>query len=109
MTLSTGNLFAALPASGPVEEFRPLWEKPGVRVERIVSHGHATPPDEWYDQAADEWVVLLAGAARLVVEGHSDALELRPGDWVLLPAHLRHRVAWTDPERDTIWLAVHAG
>jgi cupin 2 domain-containing protein len=109
MTLSTGNLFAALPVPGPTEEFRPLWDAPGVRVERIVSHGHATPPDEWYDQAADEWVVLLAGAARLVIDGRPAPLELRPGDWVLLPAHLRHRVAWTDPERDTIWLAVHAG
>ncbi|MBN9523742.1 cupin domain-containing protein [bacterium] len=109
MTPPTGNLFAVLPALGPAEEFRPLWEKPGLRVERIVSRGHATPPGEWYDQNADEWVVLLAGAARLTVEGCPEPLELRPGDWVLLPARVRHRVEWTDPDRDTVWLAVHSG
>jgi cupin 2 domain-containing protein len=80
-----------------------------VRVERITSRGHATPPGEWYDQPQDEWVALLAGAARLLVEGEPAARELRPGDWVLLPARLRHRVEWTDPDRDTVWLAVHAG
>jgi cupin 2 domain-containing protein len=106
---ASGNLFAGLPAPGPAEEFRPLWERPGLRVERIVSRGHATPPGEWYDQPHDEWVALLAGAARLRVEGEPAPRELRPGDWVLLPARVRHRVEWTDPDRDTIWLAVHAG
>ncbi len=109
MTQPTGNLFATLPPPGPAEEFRMLWEKPGLRVERIVSRGHTTPPGEWYDQGADEWVVLLAGAARLLVEGRPGPLELCPGDWVLLPARLRHRVEWTDPDRDTVWLAVHSG
>lgn len=109
MTVAAGNLFAALPPPGPAEAVVALWERPGLRVERIVSRGHATPPGGWYDQPADEWVVLLAGAARLEIEGRADALELRPGDWVLLPAHVRHRVAGTDPDRDTVWLAVHAG
>lgn len=108
MSLSTGNLFAGLPtAPGPAEEFDPLWRAPGLTVERIVSRGHATPPGEWYDQDADEWVVLLSGAARLRIEGQAEPLEMQPGHWVLLPARLRHRVEWTDPERDTVWLAVH--
>ena len=104
-----GNLFVGLPAAGSGEQFCPLWERPGVRVERIVSRGHTTPPGEWYDQPADEWVVVLAGAARLAVEGQPGEIDLSAGDWVLLPARLRHRVAWTDPNRDTVWLAVHAG
>jgi GNAT superfamily N-acetyltransferase len=77
----------------------------GTRVERIVSRGHASPLGLWYDQDEDEWVMLVAGAARLEIEG-SGEVELQPGSWIDLPRHRRHRVAWTDPERDTIWLAV---
>jgi cupin 2 domain-containing protein len=103
-----GNLFAAAPASLPEELVEALWRTPHVRVERIVSRGHASPPGFWYDQDADEWVVLLSGAARLLVEGEAAPRELRPGDYVLLPAHRRHRVEWTDPACDTVWLAVFA-
>jgi cupin 2 domain-containing protein len=103
-----GNLFAPVPAELPQELLEVLWRGPGCRVERIVSRGHVTPEWEWYDQEADEWVVLLSGSARLRLEGREDLLEMGPGDWVLLPAHLRHRVEWTDPVRDCVWLAVHA-
>jgi cupin 2 domain-containing protein len=82
-----------------------LLARPGVRVERIVSHGEASPPGFWYDQAEDEWVLLVAGAARLEIEGEGE-FGLAPGDHFLLPAHCRHRVAWTDPDRPTVWLAL---
>lgn len=109
MSPAIGNLLAALPTAPPdAEQFEALWQSAAVRVERIVSWGHATPTGEWFDQAADEWVVLLTGAARLRVDGRSDLLEMKPGDWVLLPARLRHRVEWTDPAGPTVWLAVHA-
>ena len=75
--------------------------------ERIVSHGHATPPGKWYDQPRDEWVVLLSGAARLRFEGDDDTVELGPGDAILIPAHLRHRVEWTTPDEESVWLALH--
>lgn len=75
--------------------------------ERIVSHGHATPPGKWYDQPRDEWVVLLSGAARLRFEGDDDALQMGPGDAILIPAHRRHRVDWTTPECESVWLALH--
>lgn len=75
--------------------------------ERIVSHGHATPPGKWYDQPRDEWVVLLTGAARLRFEGDDDVVELGPGDAMLIPAHCRHRVEWTTPDRESVWLALH--
>jgi len=108
MTPETGNLFAALPPSPPpAERLDVLWRSPAVRVERIVSWGHATAPGAWYDQPADEWVALLSGAARLRIEGRDAILELRPGDWVLLPAGVRHRVEWTDPATPSVWLAVH--
>jgi cupin 2 domain-containing protein len=83
-----------------------LHEADGVRVERIVSRGHVSPAGFWYDQTQDEWVVLLAGAAELsFADGRR--VRLAPGDHVHLPAHERHRVEWTDPAQETVWLAVH--
>lgn len=99
------NLFAQLPPPGHDEAFEPLLERPGLRLERIVSHGHATPPGEWYDQEQDEWVMVLAGTARLRIE--DQVHDLGPGDSVLLPAHCRHRVERTDPDQPTVWLALH--
>jgi len=63
----------------------------------------------WYDQNEHEWVVVLKGAARLQFEGDDELLEMRPGDYVNIPAHKRHRVEWTTPEEPTVWLAVHYG
>jgi len=79
-----------------------------VRLERIVSTGQATPPGEWLSQAHEEWVLLLKGAAILTLEGEAP-LMLGPGDHVLIPADLRHRVDWTDPRAPTVWLALHIG
>jgi cupin 2 domain-containing protein len=101
------NLFADLPARLPSERIDVLVTAAGVRVERIVSMGHATPPGEWYDQDTDEWVVLLRGRARLRVEGEPDVRDLYPGDYLLVSAHVRHRVEWTDDAGPTIWLALH--
>lgn len=106
-----GNLFANIPAdlsSSPKELFETLLQAPGkVKIERIVSHGHITPAAEWYDQTWDEWVLLVSGGATLVFDGDKPAIDLKPGDYLLLPAGLRHRVACTEPKVDTIWLAVH--
>ena len=101
------NLFARLPpSSAPEEEFRQLLAQPGLRIERIVSRGHASPKDFWYDQEQDEWVLLVQGAARLAF-ADGDEVRLGSGDWLLIPAHRKHRVAWTVPEAETVWLAVH--
>lgn len=102
--VSRGNLFAALPLPGASEHFDILFASPHGRIERIVSHGHCSPPDAWYDQADDEWVVLLRGSATLAF-GDGRRLTLEPGDWVGIPAHCRHRVESTGPQ--TLWLAVH--
>lgn len=108
MNRNSNNLFADLPpAPLPEELCQVLWQTGFVRLERIVSHGHSTPAGQWYDQDTDEWVVLLCGAATLRIEGEEDLLKMRPGDHVLLPAHRRHRVEWTDPNQSTVWLAVH--
>jgi len=99
------NLFAPLPAAGAAEEFLMLAAQAGVRVERIVSRGNATPAGEWYDQLWAEWVVVVEGAAELTLAEPEESVRLERGDSLFLPAHRRHRVSWTaDP---TIWLAVH--
>jgi cupin 2 domain-containing protein len=107
MTITTGNIFTNLPDATAGEVFQPLVVQEGVRIERIVSHGQATPEGEWYDQEEDEWVLLLSGEAGLLIEGEEQPRELKSGDHLLLPAGCRHRVAWTAPDRPTLWLAVH--
>lgn len=101
-----GNLFSEIPGDLPEELFETLVDRDAVRVERIVSRGHVTPAGQWYDQDRHEWLLLLRGAARLAFAGGRE-VALAPGDWLVIPAHRKHRVAWTDPERDTVWLAVH--
>jgi cupin 2 domain-containing protein len=102
-----GNLLTGLPPYQAAEQVERLIDGPSMRIERIVSTGQASPPDFWYDQADDELVVLLAGAARLRFEQGDLVLDLRPGDWVEIPAHVRHRVESTQAEPPTVWLAVH--
>ena len=102
------NLLADLPRHLPNELFTTLLEAANVRVERIVSHGHASPLGFWFDQDQHEWVVVLKGTARLRFEGE-EPVDLKPGDFINIPAHKKHRVEWTTPEEPTIWLAVHYG
>lgn len=105
--MSGGNLYAGIPDDLPGEIFETLAASDHVRIERIVSRGQASPPGFWYDQDGAEWVILLAGNARLLFKGPDETVDLSPGDWVNIPAHRRHRVEWTDPDRETVWLAVH--
>lgn len=102
----TRNLLQDLPPAAPGEAFEALLQRRNVTLERIVSRGQTTPDGEWYDQDRDEWVLLLSGAARLLIEGEGETA-LGPGDTLLLPAHRRHRVTWTDPTRPTVWLTLH--
>jgi cupin 2 domain-containing protein len=101
------NLFDDVPRALTAERVDVLLDTPALRLERIVSLGHATPPGQWYDQERDEWVVVLRGRARLRIDGESDERRLGVGDHLLLRAHVRHRVEWTDPSEPTIWLALH--
>jgi cupin 2 domain-containing protein len=104
--MKRGNIFTGLTA-GTEERFDVLVGQPGCRIERIVSSGQASPPGFWYDQPQDEWVLLLSGTAGLRFEDEADVRQLGPGDWLLVPAHTRHRVEWTDATQPSVWLAVH--
>lgn len=109
--IEAANLFAdlaALAAANPLEEqSAEILARPGVRIERIVSTGQASPLGFWYDQTWDEWVAVLSGEARLRFEDEPEARLLAPGDHVFIPAHARHRVDWTSPDQPTVWLAIH--
>ena len=103
-----GKLFAGLPPAGPQEHFDTLLDHPAARIERIASFSQTSPPGFWYDQPGDEWVLLAAGRAELILEqanGRRETLALEAGDWVFIPAQRRHRVESTSD--DAIWLAVH--
>ena len=105
-----GNLFAGVNHDANEERFDTLVSRNGVLIERIVSTGQASPPGFWYDDAREEWVALLAGAATLEFADTAEPpRRLLPGDYVHIPAHCRHRVSWTDPAVPSVWLAVYVG
>jgi cupin 2 domain-containing protein len=99
------NLFQELPANLDAEAFEDILHSPTTRIERIVSKGHRSPEAGWYDQDEHEWVMVVAGRARLEFEDGS-VCDLAAGDHIEIRAHVKHRVAWTDPDAITLWLAV---
>jgi cupin 2 domain-containing protein len=104
--MKAGNLFSGIHDDLAAELFTPLQQAKGLRIERIVSQGHASPPGLWYDQDEHEWLVLLTGGATIQFEGESELVELRPGSYLDIPAHVKHQVLSTSPTEKTIWLAV---
>ena len=113
MSDSIFNLYDDIPFDLPpeqfpeAEQFLELARSPHVRIERIVSHGHTTPLETWYDQIDNEWVVVLKGSAQIFFDGDEEPRLLQVGDTINIPAHRRHRVVWTDPQNPTVWLAIH--
>lgn len=101
------NILAEIPVQLPEELFTCLVKNEQLRIERIVSRGHSDAPDKWYDQRQNEWLILLQGEAILQFEGLAEKTKLMAGDYLLIPAHKKHRVVWTDPEMDSVWLTVH--
>ena len=100
------NIYDRIPTTLPDEVVETLVESGSVRIERIVSKGHASPESGWFDREQSEWVILLKGKAVLVFED-AESANLMEGDYINMPAHRKHRVGWTAPDMETIWLAVH--
>lgn len=100
------NIFANIATKIDKESFEDILSTEGIKIERIISKGHTTPKDKWYDQNTNEWVIVLKGKAVLSFQ-NSDDVELEKGDYINIPAHTKHKVAWTTPEGETIWLAIH--
>lgn len=103
----SANIFDDLPEKSGPEQFSELLARPGLRIERIVSHGQCSPPGFWYDQPEGEWVLLIKGKACLRFADEPAARDLQAGDWLNIAPHRQHRVEWTAPDEATIWLAVH--
>lgn len=100
------NIFDAIPENIDTEIFELLAKSETTRIERIISKGHKSPDSGWYDQEKNEWVLVLRGEAILLFEDGT-SVNLKAGDYINIPAHKKHKVEWTDPEIETVWLAVH--
>lgn len=106
MNDNDNNMFKNIPDGLKNELIEVLLETKAVKIERIVSVGHASPPGFWYDQDQDEFVILLHGSAGLLFEEEEELIVMKPGDYLNIPAHARHRVEWTDASKETVWMAV---
>ena len=105
--MDISNIFSDIQKQTPDEVLETILQTHQFKIERIISQGHATAEGEWYDQDKNEWVLVLKGNAGVLFEGDDGIVILRTGDYINIPAHRKHRVEWTDPEEETIWLAIH--
>ena len=100
------NIFSSIPDDIPQELFQDILTTDKFKIERIVSKGQSSPEGFWYDQDENEWLILLRGSAGLLFEGNDNIIELKPGDYINIPANRKHRVEWTDRTTETVWIAV---
>jgi cupin 2 domain-containing protein len=107
MSITKNNLFTDIPEHIKDELIETILQTSNFRIERIVSHGHHSEEGFWYDQSDNELVILLKGNAVLRFENQSQPISMKPGDYLNIEKHIRHKVDWTDPEQETIWLAIY--
>ena len=100
------NILKNIPENLPDELIDILAEGKNFRLERIVSKGHTSPKGFWYDQIENEFLILLKGEAEILFEDDVKPVRLFEGDYINIPAHKKHRVKWTDPNTETVWLAL---
>ena len=100
------NIFQRLPKDLKEELFEDIISTENLKVERIVSYGHSSPKTGWYESELNEWVLVLEGEALLIFE-ESEEVRLKVGDYLNIPAFKKHKVAWTQPEAKTVWLAIY--
>ena len=99
------NIFSDLPSTVNEELVSEILVSSHIRIEKIVSKGHTSPPAGWYDQKENEWVMVLQGSGTLIFENGTEVC-LGKGDYLNIPAHEKHKVSWTDPNQLTVWLAL---
>ncbi len=104
--MKLGNIFKSIPEDLTEEVFELLAESKDVRVERIISKGQSSPESDWYDQEQSEWIIVLKGEA-IISFKYDEEIELQVGNYINIPAHTKHRVKWTNPNTETIWLVVY--
>lgn len=106
MSQAISNIFEFLSDDISNELFENIVTGQNIKIERIISKGHSSPQSGWYDQSENEWVIVLKGQAKIEFEKQAP-VHLLAGSYLNIPAHTKHKVAWTDPDIETIWLAVH--
>ena len=100
------NIFDIPQQPSDNELFEVLKQGKMIKIEKIVSYGHVSKENEWYDQPKDEWVLLLQGKAKILFE--NDFIKpLIAGEFLFIPKHQKHRVIETSTSPPCIWLAVH--
>lgn len=104
--MKTVNIYKQIPDNLGEEVFEVLEQSKAVKIERIISKGHASPGTGWYDQELNEWVLVLKGNASISFENET-VIDLKEGDYINIPAHRKHRVISTSAITETIWLAIH--
>jgi len=100
------NIFDGIHENLDSEIIDSLLDSENVKIERIISRGHTSPQTGWYDQENSEWVIVLKGSAVLAFTDGS-TVKLKAGDHINIAAHQKHKVSWTDPDTETVWLAIH--
>ena len=105
--MKTSNIFSNTPKNSSDELFEEILQTQSFTLERIISVKPSLPKDQWYDQQQNEWVMVLKGAAGLRFADNDNVVVMKPGDYLKIPARLKHRVEWTDPTQETVWLAIH--
>src|SRR4029077_3275504 len=100
MTMRVDNLFANLPELYESEQSLSLFEKPSIKIERIVSQSYSSPAGFWYDQDERGGGIVLRGEAAVEFEG-GEIVRMKEGDHVTIARHVRHRVQQTDTK--TLW------
>ncbi len=99
------NIFDDFPKNDDKEFIEEILSAKDFKLERIISEGHISPSNFWYDQDKNEFVLLLKGKAELSFD-NGEKYELNPGDYMIINAHQKHRVDWTDPNQKTFWLTI---
>ncbi|MGA2061558.1 MAG: cupin domain-containing protein [Thermoguttaceae bacterium] len=105
--MNVKNIFDGIPSELGKELFTTIHTAKKFRLERIVSHGQCSPQGFWYDQNENEWLIVLEGNASIQFDGDPESVELHPGSYLNIPAHVKHRLARTSQTQQTVWLAIH--
>ncbi|VAW70939.1 hypothetical protein MNBD_GAMMA09-3926 [hydrothermal vent metagenome] len=101
------SIFESIPDNISSEIFEPLIQNKNITIERIISKGHSSPESGWHNQSKNEWVIVLQGEAKIVFDDPATEVYLKSGSYLNIPAHTKHKVSWTSPGIETIWLAIH--
>lgn len=96
------DFFQNLPDASVEEKIEIIAQTENITIERIVSHGQSS---EWFDQDETEFCTVLAGSAKIQFNDDPEPALMKPGSWVIIPAHCRHKVTWTEPDVNTVWIA----